>query len=79
MPLLRPLIGFDKLEIINKARAIDTYDISILPDQDCCALFVPKHPATKARLKDILSEEEKLNVDELVLRAIKNVKSEIFE
>ena len=79
MPLLRPLIGFDKLEIINKARAIDTYDISILPDQDCCALFVPKHPATKARLKDILSEEEKLNVDELVQRAIKNVKSEIFE
>ena len=79
MPLLRPLIGFDKLEIINKARAIDTYDISILPDQDCCALFVPKHPATKARLKDIFIEEEKLNVDELVQRAIKNVKSEIFE
>ena len=70
MPLLRPLIGFDKLEIINKARAIDTYDISILPDQDCCALFVPKHPATKARLKDIFIEEENLNVDELVQRAI---------
>ena len=79
IPILRPLVGFDKLEIINKARDIETYDISIQPDQDCCALFVPKHPATKARLKDILSEEEKLNVDELVQRAIKNVKSEIFE
>jgi thiamine biosynthesis protein ThiI len=79
MPLLRPLIGFDKLEIINKARAIDTYDISILPDQDCCALFVPKHPATKARLKDILSEEKKLKVDEMVQRAVANIKIEQFD
>jgi thiamine biosynthesis protein ThiI len=79
MPLLRPLIGFDKQEIIIKARAIETYDISIQPDQDCCALFVPKHPATKARLVDILIEEKKLDVDELVNQAIKNVKTEIFE
>jgi len=79
MPLLRPLIGFDKLEIINKARAIDTYDISILPDQDCCALFVPKHPATKARLKDIFIEEEKLNVDDLVQEAVANIKIEQFD
>ena len=79
MPLLRPLIGFDKLEIINKARAIDTYDISILPDQDCCALFVPKHPATKARLKDILSEEKKLKVDEMVQQAVANIKIEQFD
>ena len=79
IPLLRPLIGFDKLEIINKARVINTYDISILPDQDCCALFVPKHPATKARLKDIFIEEEKLNVDDLVQEAVANIKIEQFD
>jgi thiamine biosynthesis protein ThiI len=79
IPLLRPLIGFDKLEIINKAREIETYDISIQPDQDCCALFVPKHPATKAKLKDILIEEEKLNVDDLVQEAVANIKIEQFD
>ena len=79
IPLLRPLIGFDKLEIIAKAREIETYDISIQPDQDCCALFVPKHPATKARLVDVIIEEKKLDVEMLIQQAIKNVKTEIFE
>jgi len=79
MPLLRPLIGFDKLEIIGKAREIETYDISIQPDQDCCALFVPKHPATKSRLVDVLIEEKKLDIEMLIQQAIKNVKTEIFE
>ena len=79
VPLLRPLIGFDKLEIIAKAREIETYDISIQPDQDCCALFVPKHPATKARLVDVIIEEKKLDVEMLIQQAIKNVKTEIFE
>lgn len=79
IPILRPLIGFDKQEIINKAREIETYEISILPDQDCCALFVPKHPATKAKLKDILTEEEKLNVDKLVQQAVDNIKIEQFD
>lgn len=79
IPILRPLVGFDKLEIINKARDIETYDISIQPDQDCCALFVPKHPATKARLVDVIIEEKKLDVEMLIQQAIKNVKTEIFE
>lgn len=79
IPVLRPLIGLDKLEIIDKAKEIDTYDISIQPDQDCCALFVPKHPATKARLKEVVIEEEKMNVDELVKAAMENVKVELFD
>src|SRR5207244_8338079 len=55
MPILRPLIGDDKLEIVAVARRIGTYDITIQPDQDCCSLFVPKHPETKADLRDIES------------------------
>jgi tRNA uracil 4-sulfurtransferase len=63
MPILRPLIGDDKLEIVDVARRIGTYDISILPDQDCCSLFVPKHPETKANLRDVERSESRLNVD----------------
>ena len=79
IPILRPLIGFDKLEIIDKAKEINTYDISILPDQDCCSLFTPKHPATKARLKNILVEEKKLNVKELVKTALDSAVIETFD
>ena len=78
IPILRPLIGFDKLEIIDKAKEINTYDISILPDQDCCSLFTPKHPATKARLKNVLVEEKKLNVRELVKTALDSAVIETF-
>ena len=62
MPILRPLIGDDKIEIIDVARRIGTYDISILPDQDCCSLFVPKHPETKANLIEIEKSESRLDV-----------------
>ncbi|NQV17258.1 MAG: tRNA 4-thiouridine(8) synthase ThiI [Armatimonadetes bacterium] len=79
IPLLRPLIGFDKLEIINKAKEINTYDISILPDQDCCSLFTPKHPATKAKLLNVLTEEKKLNVEELVKTALDSAVIETFD
>jgi thiamine biosynthesis protein ThiI len=63
MPILRPLVGDDKLEIVEVARRIGTYEISILPDQDCCSLFVPKHPETKADLTDVQKSESRLNVD----------------
>src|SRR6185369_3110388 len=53
MPILRPLVGDDKVEIINIARRIGTYEISIQPDQDCCSLFVPRHPETRAKLPKI--------------------------
>jgi thiamine biosynthesis protein ThiI len=73
MPILRPLIGLDKLEIINLAKDYGTYDISILPDQDCCSLFLPKSPATKAKKQFIEAEEENLTVDNLVQDAIDSI------
>lgn len=66
LPLLRPLAGMNKEEIIVEARRIGTYNISIIPDQDCCQLFVPKHPATRARLEMIERIEAALPVEELV-------------
>ena len=70
MPILRPLIGDDKLEIVQVARRIGTYEISILPDQDCCSLFVPKHPETKAVLREIEKAEERMDVTEAMNAAM---------
>ena len=58
IPILRPLIGYNKKEIINLATKIKTYEISILPYEDCCGFFVPKHPETKAKI-DIIKDCEK--------------------
>lgn len=66
LPVLRPLVGMDKQEIIDQARRIGTYEISSIPDQDCCQLFVPKHPATKARLADVQEDESRLDIEELI-------------
>ncbi len=68
MPILRPLVGDDKVEIIDIARRIGTYNISVQPDQDCCSLFVPKHPETKANRIEIEKSESRLDV-ESTLRA----------
>ena len=68
MPILRPLVGDDKVEIIDIARRIGTYNVSIQPDQDCCSLFVPKHPETKANRIEIEKSESRLDV-ESTLRA----------
>ena len=76
MSILRPLVGFDKQEIIDRARDIGTYDISIQPDQDCCSLFVPKSPATKAKAEQLEKEEEALSVDELVAAAVESAETE---
>lgn len=70
LPILRPLINMDKACIIDKAKWIDTYDISIEPYDDCCSFFAPDRPATKPRLYDILREEEKLDIDALVEDAL---------
>ena len=72
IPILRPLIGHNKEEIVNMAQAIGSFPISILPDQDCCTLFVPKHPETKASLETVLWLEESLSVDEMVQEALDN-------
>jgi len=72
MPTLRPLIGDDKIEIIEIARQIGTYEISIQPDQDCCSLFVPKHPETKANLAEIEKSEAQLNAGDAMNAAMES-------
>jgi thiamine biosynthesis protein ThiI len=66
MPVLRPLIGMDKDEITAEAQRLGTYPISIIPDQDCCTLFTPRHPATKARWVDVQRAEAALPIGEIV-------------
>ena len=73
LPVLRPLCGFDKNEIIERSKEIGTYDISIQPYEDCCTVFLPKHPVTKPKMEDVLKEEEKLNVEELIEEAMRTV------
>ena len=70
LPVLRPLIGMDKEEITAEAQRLGTYQISIIPDQDCCTLFTPRHPATKARKRDVENAESSLPVPEVVDQAI---------
>ncbi|MBO5994341.1 MAG: tRNA 4-thiouridine(8) synthase ThiI, partial [Firmicutes bacterium] len=66
MPVFRPLIGMDKIEIMDRAQEIGTYEKSIEPYEDCCTVFLPKHPATKPRLERILESEANLDVEALV-------------
>lgn len=70
LPLLRPLIGMDKLEISDQAEQIGSFAISIEPDQDCCSLFTPPHPSTKTRLEDILRIEQIFDIDALVKQGL---------
>jgi tRNA uracil 4-sulfurtransferase len=73
LPVLRPLIGMDKEEIIAEAQRLGTYSISIIPDQDCCTLFTPRHPATKARRYEIEAAEAALPIDEIVGEAVSGI------
>lgn len=73
MPILRPLIGLDKVQIIDIAKDIETYETSILPFDDCCTLFLPKHPVTKPKLEDIEKSEENLDINELIEKAVKDI------
>ena len=70
LSVLSPLIGMDKLEIINEARHIDTYPISILPDEDCCTLFTPRHPATRTTVEEVERLEAALDIPALVDAAV---------
>jgi len=78
-PILRPLIGSDKEEIVQQARALGSYEISILPDQDCCSLFVPRHPATFSTLDEIRQAEARLPVPALVQTAVEQLEIQAFE
>lgn len=73
LPILRPLICFDKNEIIEYAKQIGTFPISILPYEDCCTVFVPTHPTIKPNLAAVIEEEKKLDFDTLVENCYKNV------
>lgn len=73
MPVIRPVACFDKLEIIDIAKKIDTYDISILPFEDCCTVFVPKHPVINPTLEQALKEESKFEYESLIQNAIDDV------
>ena len=66
LPVLRPLVGMDKQEIVDQAREIETFAISAVPDEDCCTLFVPKHPATKASAIEVEQAESPLDVEALL-------------
>jgi thiamine biosynthesis protein ThiI len=79
LPLLRPLIGMDKDEIMAEAQRLGTFPISIIPDQDCCTLFVPRNPATRAKLHDVEAAEQKLPIEELVQRAVDEALVEDFK
>ncbi len=70
MPVLRPLIGMDKVEIIRMAREIGTYETSILPYEDCCTVFTPRHPATRPGLEEVRRAEAALDVEGLVAKAL---------
>ena len=81
MPVYRPLIAMDKQDIVTIAEKIDTYETSILPYEDCCTIFVAKHPVTKPNLKHIVKSEQRLGeeMEALVQKAIENTETMIVE
>ena len=78
MPILRPVIAFDKLDIIEIANKIDTYETSILPYEDCCTVFLPKFPLIKPNLEKVVKNEQLLDVDALIDRAISKIEKYEF-
>ena len=75
LPIFRPLIGMDKLDIIHIAEKIDTYETSILPYEDCCTVFTPRHPMTRPKTEKVAKEEEKLDIEALVDAAIEGIET----
>ena len=73
LPTLQPLIGMDKEEIVTIARKIGTFRTSILPYEDCCTVFTPRHPKTKPTLTEVAAVESALDVDALVDEAVANI------
>ena len=78
LPILRPLSGCNKEDIVNKAKAINTYDISVEPYQDCCSFFVPPHPETKARMTQVDILEKKLNLEDVYNKTLDNIEECTF-
>ncbi|HSQ34332.1 MAG TPA: tRNA uracil 4-sulfurtransferase ThiI [Peptostreptococcaceae bacterium] len=79
IPVFRPLIAMDKSEIVDMAKKIDTYETSIIAEEDCCTVFSPKNPVTKPRLEKIVESQSRLNIEELIKEAIDNMEVEEIE
>jgi len=79
MPILRPLIGMDKLEITEQARALGTFEVSIEPDADCCTLFTPRHPDTRLEPAQVAALEARLDIDRLVTQGVETAEQEVFD
>lgn len=79
LPVLRPLVALDKEEIITIARKIGTFETSILPYEDCCTVFTPKHPRTKPKTEDVIEAEKDLDIDGLVNEAVANIERVTLE
>ena len=77
IPVFRPCIGLDKEEIVREARHYGTFDTSILPYEDCCTVFTPRHPRTKPKLSDVMRELEKVDFDALAEEAYATMTTEI--
>ena len=78
IPVLRPLIGMDKTEIVDIARRIDTFETSILPYEDCCTVFTPRHPKLRPKLSDVEQAQNLVNFDEMIETAVANTTKKIF-
>lgn len=78
LPVFRPLIAMDKVDIIDLSKKIDTYETSILPFEDCCTVFLPKHPVTQPKLENILKSEALLDVDGLIQEVIDDMEEIII-
>jgi thiamine biosynthesis protein ThiI len=79
LPILRPLVGMDKEEIVEQAGRLGSFEISIVPDQDCCQLFTPKHPATRATRAAVEEAESRLPIEEMVTQAVEQAQLEQFQ
>lgn len=79
MPVFRPCVGMDKTEIIETARKIDTFEISIEPYEDCCTVFTPRHPKVKPKLVDIEKAQNSFNFESLIQKAVESTEMKIFE
>ena len=73
IPVIRPVACMDKIEIMDVARKIDTYNISIIPFEDCCTVFVPKHPVINPKLEVAIKEENKFSYEELIEEAVNSI------
>ena len=80
MPVFRPVIGMDKTEIVEIARKIDTFDISIEPYEDCCTVFTPKHPKTRPQIDDVIAAQNNIeNLEALISDSLNNIKKVIIK